>query len=169
VRLQKLTQLSEIEKAIGNSQDVLKSVESLVAENRNLLKEIEISRKRLLTYLKLEVKGKLQKSDTLTWAALQLQVNDAQSLKNLSFQLKNEYDNLVLVLAADLGEKVAVSALFSENITTENFNAKQIIKMMSSHINGGGGGQDFFATAGGKNPEGIPKALQEAQKQILSI
>lgn len=167
--LQKLTQLSEIEKAIGNSQDVLKSVESLVAENRNLLKEIEISRKRLLTYLKLEVKGKLQKSDTLTWAALQLQVNDAQSLKNLSFQLKNEYDNLVLVLAADLGEKVAVSALFSENITTENFNAKQIIKMMSSHINGGGGGQDFFATAGGKNPEGIPKALQEAQKQILSI
>ncbi|MEC8739748.1 MAG: alanine--tRNA ligase [Bacteroidota bacterium] len=158
--------LETIRKSIGKSNDVIKSVQSLIEENKYLQKEKDKSEKRLLSFIKADIKSQLKQDKKFTWAALQVEVGNAQALKDLSFQLKKEYENIVLVLAAEVEAKVAISVLMSENLVSEHFTAKGMIKSMSSFIQGGGGGQDFFATAGGKNPDGIKKALEEAKKQI---
>ena len=75
--------------------------------------------------------------------------------------MKNQVENLVLALGTDLDGKAHLTLMISENLVKElNLDARQMIREVSKEIQGGGGGQDFYATAGGKNPGGISKALK---------
>ena len=90
-----------------------------------------------------------------------------KELKELSFELGNEYQDLVLVLGSKKTGKPLLCCYVSKPLVeSKNLNAVQIIKKLGSHIQGGGGGQPFFATAGGKNSGGISAALLAARDAL---
>ena len=84
------------------------------------------------------------------------------SIKDILFQLKEENPNFIGVIGNTEGDKCFLSLIVSDNLVEEkNLNASQIIRQVSKHIEGGGGGQAFFATSGGKRKEGLAAAIQE--------
>jgi alanyl-tRNA synthetase len=92
---------------------------------------------------------------------------DTNSIKDLLFQLKNETDNFIGVIGNSENDKCGLSLIISENLVQEkNLNASQIIREISTHIQGGGGGQPFFATAGGKRKEGLQSAINELKSKL---
>lgn len=92
---------------------------------------------------------------------------DAGGLKDVAFKLGGEQDNLFLLLATEQNGKALLSCYISKELVAEKgLNAGQVVRELGKFIQGGGGGQPFFATAGGKNPDGIGQALKEAKKYI---
>ena len=86
----------------------------------------------------------------------------------MAFEIGNQFDNLFLVFAAEQEGKALLTCYISkELVASKKFNAGQVVKELGKFIQGGGGGQPFFATAGGKNPKGIPQALEKAKDFIL--
>jgi len=92
---------------------------------------------------------------------------DANSVKDILFQLKGETPDFVGIIGNKEGDKCGLSLIISENLVdTKKWNAAQLIREVSSHIQGGGGGQPFFATAGGKNPSGLQAALDAIRTKL---
>jgi alanyl-tRNA synthetase len=92
---------------------------------------------------------------------------DGGSIKDILFQLKGEHDRFVGVIGGVEGDKCTLSIIASDSVVNEHsFNASQLIREAASHIQGGGGGQPFFATAGGKNPSGIKAALEVVRSKM---
>ena len=94
-------------------------------------------------------------------------IDDIKQLKDIGNYLKNEVDNMCLVLATEFDGKATLEIRISENLVKEkNLNAGNIVREIAKEIDGGGGGQAFSATAGGKNPAGIEAALKKAKAII---
>src|SRR5690606_4115578 len=88
---------------------------------------------------------------------------DASQVKDLAYALRERFDNLCLLLASSHNGKELLTCYISKQLAADkNLNAGQVVRALGKHIQGGGGGQPFFATAGGKNPDGIDKAIEEA-------
>lgn len=89
---------------------------------------------------------------------------DAKAIKNLAFELKKDQENLLLVLGAVNNDKVSITVVVSESIAESyGLHAGNMVRELAPEIKGGGGGQAFFATAGGKDASGIPNALEKAK------
>lgn len=94
---------------------------------------------------------------------------DAASMKDLCFELAAQSPNTFLLLGAQHDGKALLSCYISKELVSEkSLHAGQVVKTLGKYIQGGGGGQPFFATAGGKNPEGIPEAIANAKAFITS-
>ncbi len=159
--------LNNLKELFKNQNDIVKAVQQVIDENSNLKKEIEAFQKEKSKGVKAELLGKQKSISGLNVIAEKIQVDSAQSIKDISFQLKNEVDNLFLVLGAEIDGKAIVSIMISDNLVDEKqLNAGKIIKEISPAIKGGGGGQAFYATAGGKNTEGIQQAIDKALELI---
>ena len=92
---------------------------------------------------------------------------DAGGIKKIAFQLKSELDNLFLVLCNENNGKANITILVSEELSkSKDLHAGNIVRVLAKEINGGGGGQPFFASAGGSNPAGILKVFELAKKYI---
>jgi alanyl-tRNA synthetase len=87
-------------------------------------------------------------------------------IKNIAFEWHKNEKALVALLATQQGDKAGLSLIVSADLVEKGMNAVAMLKTLAVHINGGGGGQAFFATAGGKNPDGIDKAIGEAMKML---
>ena len=88
-------------------------------------------------------------------------------MKDLAFGLGNGRDDLFLVLGAQNGEKALLSCYVSKSLVSEKgIDASRVVRELGQYIQGGGGGQAFYATAGGKNPSGIAQAL-DAVKNLI--
>ena len=95
---------------------------------------------------------------------------NADALKKLSFELKNEVESLFAVLAADIAGKPQIAvAINDELVASRGLNAGQIVRELAKEIKGGGGGQSFFATAGGKDINGLDEVLVKATELTSSI
>ena len=89
-------------------------------------------------------------------------MKSAENIKTLAFELKSEIENLCLIIGTDLGGKAHLTIMISDSVVKDlSLDARQMIREVSADIQGGGGGQDFYATAGGKNPAGIAKAIEK--------
>ena len=93
---------------------------------------------------------------------------DANGIKDISFELGGEFDNLFLLLGTNQNGKALLSCYISKGlVTSKNLDAGKIIRELGKYIQGGGGGQPFFATAGGKNPYGLSEALSKGKDYIF--
>ena len=149
-----------------NSKEPLKAVENLQNENAQLKKEIEQLKKEKAAAAKTNLKAALQQVNGINFLATTVDL-DAVAMKDLSFQLAGEVEQLFLVLGSKQNGKALLSIYIDKKLAEEKaLNAGKIIRDLGKFIQGGGGGQAFFATAGGKNPSGLAEALSAAKTYI---
>ncbi|MDZ4330287.1 MAG: alanine--tRNA ligase, partial [Flavobacterium sp.] len=154
--------LNEVKTALKNPQDILKAVHSMQEENAKLSKQIEALVKDKVKNLKASLIVEIQEINGVQFLAKQVDLNP-EGAKDLAYELGNLGNNLFLVLATADEEKPMLTCYVSKELVAEkNLNAGQVVRELGKFIQGGGGGQPFFATAGGKNVEGIQQALEKA-------
>ena len=149
-----------------NPKDIMKSIEDLADQNQALHKEIENLVKERNKTLKKELKEKMQAIDGVQVLCTQLSL-DSNSVKDILFQFKGEIQLFVGIIGNIEGEKCGLSVIIDEALVEQKgWNATQWIREVAPMIQGGGGGQPFFATAGGKNPKGLPEALSVLKQKL---
>ncbi|HET8884740.1 MAG TPA: alanine--tRNA ligase [Salinimicrobium sp.] len=154
--------LNEIKQVVKNN-DPVKSIVSLQEENSSLKKQLESLLRDKAKNLKGDLKSQLQEINGIKFLAQKIDL-DAQGIKDLAFQIGEEHNNLFLLFATEKDGKALLSCYISKELVAEKgLNAGNVVRELGKYIQGGGGGQAFFATAGGKNPEGIDEALQHAK------
>ena len=154
--------LGEVKEVLKNPQDVLKAVGSLQDENTKLKKQVEQLLKDKAKGLKGELEAQIQEINGVKFLATQVDL-DANGAKDLAYELGNNEINLFLVLATANEDKPMLTCYISkELVANKGLNAGQVVRELGKYIQGGGGGQPFFATAGGKNVNGIAEALEKA-------
>ena len=154
-------------KSTGNIRD---SVEKILAENALLRKNIEKfeAQSALVIIRELESKAILIKG--IRFLSGKIDTGSVDLLKKIALQVRSSSDNTVLVIGAGTGEKANILVMVSDSLVKgKNINATAIIKEIAGEINGGGGGQPFLASAGGRNPAGIPSALKKAEEHIRNL
>jgi alanyl-tRNA synthetase len=160
---EKLNQIEEIASLLKSTGKVSESVEKLISENSLLKKSVEKYQAQSAAIMLKELEEKAVIINNIKFMSGKIQTDSADVLKNIAFQVRNSSDNTVLVIGSENGDKANLLVMVSDKLIKENnLNAVTIIKEISAEINGGGGGQPFLATAGGKNPHGIEKALSKA-------
>ncbi|MBO0330411.1 alanine--tRNA ligase [[Muricauda] lutisoli] len=158
--------LFEIKDMLKNSQDPVKSVASLQEENLALKKQVEQLLKDKARGLKNELIAELEEVNGIQFLAKKVDL-DAGGIKDLAFEMGGQVDKLFLLLASEKDGKAILSCYISKDLVAgKDLNAGTIVRELGKYIQGGGGGQPFFATAGGKNPAGIPEALDKVKEYL---
>jgi len=159
--------VNQLKDLLKNPKDIAKSVESLLDENAKLKKEIEKSILEKSSGLKNELAKKAENVNGINFIAQKVELPNADAIKNLAYQLKDIVSDLFLVLAADIDGKPNLTVMLSENLVKDKgLNAGNIVRELAKEIQGGGGGQPFFATAGGKDAGGLDRALEKAKSFV---
>lgn len=159
--------LNEMVKILKSNKNLLESVRALVEENEGLKKETEKFAKESLRLFKERLKNESRMYRDIRVIIAPVIAEPAQ-IKDVAFQLKGEYDRLVFIAGGVIAGKPHLAIMFSNNLVDEfGLNAGQIVREAAQEIKGGGGGQPFFATAGGSDPEGIEKAIEKAEKLVM--
>ena len=157
---------AEMKAMLNNAKEPVKALQNLQEENASLKKQIEALLKDKAGNIKNELKKELQNINGIQFLAKKLDL-DASGIKDVCFELGSQFDNLFLLFAAENEGKALLSCYISkELVTSKGLNAGTIVRELGKYIQGGGGGQPFFATAGGKNPEGIDEALKAAENYL---
>ncbi len=160
--------LEDVKKILPNPQDPIKSVEGLLAENNRLKKSLEAAQKIVVKAVESDLIAQLENKNGVHFLAAQVDLSP-QNIKDLAFSMAQKNSNLILVLGTIQEGKPLLSCYISKDLVeNKGWDAGKIIRTLSVHIQGGGGGQAFFATAGGKKAEGLAKALQAAETTIFS-
>jgi alanyl-tRNA synthetase len=164
---QSLALLHEVKSLLKNPKDVATSLQNLLEEKHLLEKKLETMNAERAHQIKDQLAGKAQKTNGITVINQQVTVPSAESLKNIAYALRNQFDDLVMVLAANVDGKPNVTVMLGEKVeATKKFHAGNMVKELAKEIDGGGGGQPFYATAGGKNLSGLEKVIEKAKGMI---
>ena len=162
----KANRLDSIAELLKNPKDLHKGVEDLISNNQSLTKQLEQFQKEKSTVIKAGLKQKINTIDGINFLGEIVEL-DGASIKDILFQLKGETENFFGVLGGKESDKCTLSIIASDEvISSKNIDAGKIIREVSKHIQGGGGGQAFFATAGGKNTSGLSAAIDEIKAKI---
>jgi alanyl-tRNA synthetase len=159
--------IKEIGELLKSPRDLKKSVETLVQERNELKKEIEFLHAQQAAAIKQQLIAGKEQRNGFNLIISQVKLPSAESLKKLAYELKNEVADVVLVLAAEIEDKPQIAVILQESLVDSlGLNAGQMVRDLAKEIQGGGGGQPFFATAGGKDLSGLPKVLQKAREMF---
>jgi len=157
---------AELKDVLNNSNEPVRAVKNLQDENSSLKKQIETLLKEKAGSLTFDIEKELTTINGVNFLAKQVDL-DASGIKDVAFSLGNKFDNLFLLFGAEQNGKALLTCYISkELVASKGFNAGLVVRELGKYIQGGGGGQPFFATAGGKNPEGIKQALEKAKDYI---
>ena len=155
--------LNEIGVLVKN-KDLKKGVEQLITTNKTLEKQITTLKKANAGNVKDDLLKSAVEVNGIRFIAHEVEM-EAEDMKNVSFAIRKE-ENLVMVLAATVGDKALLTVMLTDDLVANGMNAGEMIREIAKEIEGGGGGQPFFATAGGANPSGIAAALEKAKEII---
>ncbi|MES2690820.1 MAG: alanine--tRNA ligase, partial [Bacteroidota bacterium] len=151
-------------KSLLSAKDLKRSVEQLLADKSELAKKLEVFENEKTVAIKESLKPEIQHTNGTNTLIAKVEINSVEQLKNLSFQLKNDVENLFCVIGAVINEKPMLSVIISDTLVKDKgLHAGHIVKELAKEIQGGGGGQPFYATAGGTNVGGLQAALDKAK------
>jgi alanyl-tRNA synthetase len=154
--------LNEVKEALKNPQDILKAVHSLQEDNAKLSKQIEALMKDKVKNIKATLATEIKIVNGVQFLAKQVDL-DPNGAKDLAYELGTLGTNIFVVLATAEEGKPTISCYISKELVAEkSLNAGNVVRELGKYIQGGGGGQPFFATAGGKNTDGIAEALEKS-------
>mgnify|MGYP001026329891 CR=1 FL=1 len=159
--------MKEVEKVFKSNKGVMENIAALLHENEGLKKDLERFEAESLKIMKEKLKNEKTVVRDINWIFKRSELPQAK-VKDLVFQLKGEYEKVIVVIGGVSESKPYLTVMISNALVEEyGLNAGQIVREAAKEMNGGGGGQAFFATAGGANPEGVDKAMDTAQRLIL--
>jgi len=151
---------------LKNPKDIVKAIEDLTDKNTQLQKEIDQLKKDKAKGVKSELKSAIKEHNGIHLLSETVEL-DGNSIKDILFQFKGEVDNFVGIIGGKADGKCTLSVIASDNLVKEkDIHAGNLVRSASKHIQGGGGGQPFFATAGGKNPDGLKAAIAEIEATL---
>jgi alanyl-tRNA synthetase len=167
---EKLSVAEDIAALFNNPKDLKASIEKLISENSNLRKTIEkLEIRDAMNALK-ELEEKAVMINDIRFISGRIATDNPDLLKTIAFEIRKKSEDSILVLGSESAGKAILVVMISDKLVKEkNLDAVRLIKEISGEINGGGGGQPFLATAGGKNPAGIGNALKKAEKYVKGI
>jgi alanyl-tRNA synthetase len=140
-----------------------------VDENKFLLKKIDELNKEQLVSFGQALSKEVEKIQGIGFLAKQIDI-EAKLAKDIVFQLTETYNNLFILLITTSGDKVTLTLMLSQELVKEKgLNAGNIIRELAKEVNGGGGGQPHFATAGGSNARGIEAAIRKAREIVSTV
>jgi alanyl-tRNA synthetase len=158
---EKAATLDQLSALLKNPQNIQKSVLDLIEKNNELTKSLEQFQREKSKAIKAVLSTKISTENSIQFLGEIVDL-DSDSVKDILFQLKSETDNFVGVIGNKDGAKCTLSLIISENLVKDKgWDASKLIRSAAQHIQGGGGGQNFFATAGGKLPSGLSMAISE--------
>ncbi|MBI4645630.1 MAG: alanine--tRNA ligase [Bacteroidia bacterium] len=164
---EKLESLKQIALLLKSSKNITDSVRNVLQQNDELKKNIETLEKERIKTIKTELIACATEINNVKIITQQIEIESVALLKELSFQLKSQIGNLCLILGADIKGKPNLAVTISENLVNEKgLDASIIVKAVAGEIKGGGGGQLFYATAGGSELSGLKKAVEMAAEMI---
>ncbi len=156
----------ELEELLKHPKDLRKAVETLVAENQSAQKRLEQLNQQQASQLKRIMLDSVTKSNGKSMIFYSGEFPSADSLKQVAFDLKREVENLVLLVAAKIDGKPMLTVMLDDGLVNNGMNANEIVRKMATSIKGGGGGQPFYATAGGKDVNGLEEALKIGKELV---
>lgn len=167
---EKIEAADEVAALLKSTGNIRESVERMLAENAQLRKTIEKLEAGSAMAIIKDLEDKAIEINGIRFISGIIQTGSADMLKSIAHQIRSSSDNAILVIGASVGEKANIFAMVSDSLLKSgNLNAVAIIKEIAGEINGGGGGQPFLASAGGKNPSGLPAALSKAAEYIKKV
>ena len=162
--------VNQVKALLKNPKDLEKSVQALVEERNALAKEIETLHQQQAGQVKQQLLTAVEAMNGAQVLISKVSLPSADALKKLAFELKQQVDNLFLVLAADIKGKPQVAVMIADELVKDkDLNAGNMVRDLAKHIQGGGGGQPFFATAGGKKVEGLDDVVSAAKELAGSL
>jgi alanyl-tRNA synthetase len=162
---QELQLLDQVRELLKNPKDVVAATRAILEERHQFEKKLERVYQDQANHLKDELAKKVLKRNGSSLIIEKISVPNAEALKNIAYALRNQFDDLLLVLAADVENKPQVAVMIGEKLAqTSTYHAGNMVKELAKEIDGGGGGQPFFATAGGKNLKGLDAVLEKAKQ-----
>lgn len=162
-----LAVLNQLKTLLKNPKDLLQATKNLLDEKHLLEKKLDVIQQDQANLLKDELAKKAVKSNGYSLIIERVTVPSADALKNIAYGLRNQFEDLLLILAADIDSKPQVTVMIGEKLAQSNkYHAGNMVKELAREIDGGGGGQPFFATAGGKNLNGLDAVIEKAKQLI---
>ena len=164
---QQLDLLGQVREALGNPQHLLTTIEKQTEETAGLRKQIEQFAQQSINQQKDQLAAQVKSMHGVNFLAAQVQATSADGLKTLAFNLRQTVPNLVAVLGAEIDGKPQLAVMLDDELVRGGkLNATTLVRELAKEIQGGGGGQPFFATAGGKNLAGLAAAIGKAEELI---
>ncbi|MCQ2215933.1 MAG: alanine--tRNA ligase [Bacteroidales bacterium] len=141
-----------------------KAIESLIANNQKLEQQCADMMDSMLGIERAALREKIENVGNIKLLVAEIKPMFVDRLKDLAYQLRGESEDIVCVLGCVAADKPQIMIIASDSVVaSKNINAVEAIRAVAKHIQGGGGGQPFFASAGGKNAAGMDAALREAK------
>jgi alanyl-tRNA synthetase len=158
-----LKELNEVKELLKTPKDLVRSISDLQEQLSKVQKELDVVMREKSGALK-EIWLKNMKSINGVQLITEKTTMDAANIKDLAFQLRQNHENLVMVVASDYENKPMLSVMITDDLVkSRNLDAGKLVRELAREIDGGGGGQPFFATAGGKKIDGLEKALARVE------
>ncbi|MGV6947206.1 alanine--tRNA ligase [Sphingobacterium kyonggiense] len=157
--------MNNFKELLNNPKDFVSALTKVIDENQSLKKEIENYIKEKSKGLMADLESKMEKIGDVHFLATTVDLPNADAVKTLAYALKGAVNNLFLVLGANIDGKPSLTVMISDDLAKERgYHAGNIVRDLAKDIQGGGGGQPFFATAGGKDVQGLDKAVSRAKE-----
>lgn len=168
---QQLNELHAVREVLATQSNISGAVQKLQEDSKMLQKQLEQHELKQLTSLKNSLVQKAKQLDGgVHFVAQQVDVSNADYLKKLAFDMRQSLDNLILILAAEIDGKPQIAVMLSDNLVSDKkLNASLMVRELAKEIKGGGGGQPFYATAGGKDTSGLQAVPAKALELVTSM
>ncbi|GAC1586114.1 MAG: alanine--tRNA ligase [Hymenobacter sp.] len=164
---QQLELLNQVRETLGHPQHLIPSIEKQGEEIAGLRKQLEHFELQSLNQQKAQLAAQVKPVNGVNFLAAVVQAGSADGLKKLAYELRQVVPNLVAVLGAEIDGKPQLAVMLDDELAKAgSLNATTLVRELAKEIQGGGGGQPFFATAGGKNAAGLAAAIGKAQELV---
>lgn len=161
--------VNNVRELLNNPKEVVSALHKLLEENTSLKKEVERAVADKALQLKGELAGNVMDVGGVKAIISRVELPSADAVKTLAYALKGDIEDLFLVLATEINGKPGLTVVISDNLVKQRgWDAGIIVRELAKEIQGGGGGQPFYATAGGKDASGLEKALVKAKEYVQS-
>ena len=155
--------VKQIAASFENQKDLVKAVKAMLEEHSNLTRQVGKFQQNMLGFVMKNLESQIVRIGDIALIHAKVDLDNPGLMRDLAFQVRSRYPLACLLLGAEIDGKAHLAFMLNDKAIEEyGLNASTLIREVSGEIQGGGGGQPFFATAGGKNPKGIDAALSQA-------